>query len=235
LQKKLFTALGLTVVVMFTLSACARRGANDNLVPATNEQTNTTPATNTSDIPAQTTSDATGTGLPANSTTTKAALIKETQTATDSIKQVQPDAQLVLVSMKFINSFSDLKGLATNYFIFRSPVDTRYYFLVDVPRNGEKARRFLTPREDFEFQLDLLPIDFANWKQSYVDAIAKAEAQGGADFRGKHASWEATVILGQPAGQSKLAWNVTYRATDGSGEEFKVWVDAATGAAEVVK
>ena len=174
-----------------------------------------------------------GSGLP-DAVAAKPLLDAELQEATDAMRQLQSDAVLKLVSMKFVNSFADMGGLITNYYIFSSPQNPQYYYLVNVPRNGEKLKRFIMPVEDLELPFDLLDLPFEFWKLSYVEAINLAEQKGGSTFRAQHANkFEVSTILAKPAGQY-LSWFVTYRATDNTGATFKVSVDSFTGEATIV-
>lgn len=174
-----------------------------------------------------------GLGLP-DAIASKAVLDGELVRATDAIRLVQKDAVLKLVSMKFINSFSDQTGLSTNYYIFSSAEEPQYYYLVNVPRNGEKIKRFIMPVEDLELPFELLNLPFEYWKLSYIDAIKAAETQGAKEFITQHPKFELSAILAKPAGQY-LNWFLTYRATDGSLATLKVAVDSLSGKASVVR
>lgn len=158
----------------------------------------------------------------------KLAMEKELTDATATIAGLKDDLVLQLVSMKFVNSLSDQTGLTTNYYIFSSPSDTRYYYLVNIPHNGESMKRFLMPKEDLALPFDLIPVQKQYWQLSYVDALRAVENQGGSAFRGQHSKYEVSAILAKPAGQF-LNWFITYRATDGSGEVFQASVDSNTG------
>lgn len=161
-------------------------------------------------------------------------LTRETQEATEFIRLIQPDAVLTLVSAKYINSLSNTFGLATNYYIFSSPSQPDYYYLVNVPRNGlDPMKRFLMPVSDFDLDFDVLPVPFEYWKVNYAAALKLAEAQGGAAFRAQHKTFEVSVILAIPAGQH-LNWFVTYKATDGSGARLQVQVHANTGEVQII-
>jgi hypothetical protein len=176
---------------------------------------------------------AAGLGLP-DAVASKTVLDAELTKATDSIRQIQKDAVLKLISMKFVNSFSDQTGLSTNYYIFSSPSNPQYYYLVNVPRNGEKIKRFIMPVDDLDLPFELLDMAFQYWKLSYIDAIKAAESQGAKDFVTQHAKFDLSIILAQPAGQY-LNWFLTYKATDGSGATLKIAVDAYNGQASLVK
>lgn len=160
-------------------------------------------------------------------------LLRETTSATESIRRIQPDAVLSMVSSKYINSLSNTFGLSTNYYIFSSQEKPDYYYLVNVPRNGDSPKRFIMPVEDFDLPFSVLPIPLDRWKVSYVAALQKVETSGGAAFRGQHKTFDASVILAIPAAQ-RLSWFVTYKATDGTGAVLKVQVDAETGDVQIV-
>ena len=161
-------------------------------------------------------------------------LQEEITKATAKVKELKEDVVLQLVSMKFVNSLSDASGLVTNYYIFSSPTDTQYYYLINVPHNGESMKRFLMPKSDLELPFDLIAVPFNYWKQSYVDAMKTAEASGGEAFRAKHSRFEVSTILAQPAGQY-LYWFITYRATDGTADILQLSVDANSGVIQTNK
>lgn len=174
-----------------------------------------------------------GLGLP-DSVASQPILDAEVQRATESVVELQDDVVLKLVSMKFINSYSDQTGLSTNYYIFASPSNPQYYYLVNVPRNGDRIKRFIMPVDDLELQFDLLDLPFQFWSLSYIDAIKAAETVGAKEFVEQHPQFDLSLILAQPAGQY-LNWFLTYRATDGSGAVLKVAVDSYGGTASIVR
>jgi len=174
-----------------------------------------------------------GLGLP-DAVASKTVLDAELSKATDAIKKIQADAVLKLVSMKFVNSFSDQTGLSTNYYIFSSPANPQYYYLVNVPRNGEAMKRFIMPVDDLALPFDLLDLPFQYWKLSYIEAIKAGESQGSKEFIAAHPKFDLSIILAKPAGQY-LNWFLTYRATDGSGAVLKIAVDSLSGTASLVK
>jgi len=234
--------LVLGVVVMMALTAVScRRGttqqSTENNAAATNTASDTlTNGVSGTDVlnstPSNTAADSTSTNLPLGGlpdpTVARPLLQEEITKATAKMKELKDDVVLQLVSMKFVNSLSDQTGLVTNYYIFSSPTDTRYYYLVNVPHNGEQMKRFLMPKEDLELPFDLIAVPFTYWKQSYVDAMKTAETNGGEAFRTKHAKFEVSAILAQPAGQY-LYWFITYRATDGTADMLQLSVDANKG------
>jgi hypothetical protein len=223
-HSNLVAILVLGVVVMMALTALScRRGTSNTNNTANNTVDDNTIANNTI---ANTIVDQ-GSGLP-DATATRPVLQEELKEATAKIKALKSDVVLQLVSMKFVNSLSDSSGLVTNYYIFVSPTDPRYYYMVNVPHNGEDIKRFLMPQEDMALPFSLIPVPFQYWKLSYVDAMNIAEDNGGAAFRAKHPKFEVSVILGKPTGQY-LDWYVTYRATDGSADVLQVSIDAYDG------
>lgn len=236
--------LGLLVTVGLTAAACGRGPglANDN---QDNQQQDTGSTTQTPDgvdlslpdlgngssnvgTPPQS-----GLGLP-DSVASQPILDAEVQRATAAVAELEEDVILKLVSTKFVNSYSDQTGLATNYYIFASPSNPQYYYLVNVPRNGDRLKRFIMPVDDLELQFDLLDLPFQFWKLSYIDAIKAAEGVGAKDFTNQHSKFDLSLILAQPAGQY-LNWFLTYRATDGSGAVLKVAVDSYSGTASIVR
>lgn len=241
--KSVYVLFALVVLVTLTAAGCQRGPALD-----TNTDQNTDQAASQSQNPTGFdignpdlgqgqsgvgTPPTTGLGLP-DATASKAVLDAELTKATDAVHVLANDAVLKLVSMKFINSFSDTAGLSTNYYIFSSPANPQYYYLVNVPRNGEKLKRFIMPVDDLELPFDLLDLPFRFWKLSYIDAVKAAETVGAKDFVAAHSKFELSAILGQPAGQY-LNWFLTYKATDGSGATLKIAVDSYSGKASIVK
>ncbi len=227
--------VGLTVFVMLAGLSCRRGPAADETNTAVNnEVTDNTVANNTAVINPtdQTTTTVGGSGLP-DPASLRTSLTAETQNAEAAVKTLQPDTILQLVSIKFINSLSDQTGLSTNYYIYASATNPNFYYLVNMPRNGERLKRFLMPVEDLDLPFDLLPIPVKYWKLSYADALKATEQRGGSDFRTQHKTFEVSAILAIPAGQY-LSWFVTYRATDGTGDTLKASVDANSGAVSLI-
>lgn len=225
---------GVMVMMVLTAASCRRAARNDNTDTnnvVTNDLANTI-ANSLDSLGNTTVNNSTSSnlilgGLP-DPEVARPLLQEEITKATAKVHELREDAVLQLVSMKFANSLSDTAGLVTNYYIFSSPTDTRYYYLINVPHNGEQMKRFLMPKEDLELPFDLIAVPFGYWKQSYVDALKTAEAGGGEAFRAKHKNFEVSVILAQPAGQY-LYWFITYRATDGTGDLLQLSVDAYKG------
>jgi len=224
-------------VLLMTLSAasCKRRAVDnaDNSVDnSVTDITNSTTDQNTDFTPFPGTT-APESGL-ADPTVIQTQLLRETKEATDFIRLIQPDAVLVLISSKYINSLSNTFGLSTNYYIYSSVAKPDYYFLVNVPRNNlDPMKRFLMPIQDFDLDFSVLEIPAQYWKTNYAKALQLAEAQGGASFRSAHKTFEVSVILARPAGKY-LVWFITYKATDASGAKLQVQVDANSGEAKIV-
>lgn len=162
-------------------------------------------------------------------------LKKETRDATDRIHTLKADAQLTIVSAKYINSLSDFYGLNTNWYIFTSASDIVNFYLVNMPRNGESLKRLIMPKLDFALDFDVVPIPLDKWQKSYADALQIVETNGGAAFRAQHKTFEVSVILAYPAGQPQLNWYVTYKATDGTAAYLKAQVNATTGNITIVQ
>lgn len=219
--------LGVVATIALAAPSCSR--AKDK---ATDTTTTSTDQTTETEGSAQVNTQS-GNGLP-DANVSKTTLLKEAQDATTAIKLLKQDVVLQLISMKFINSLSDTQGLSTNYFIYSSPSDPNFYYMVNALRNGEDKKRFLMPKEDLDLNFDLTPVPFANWKKTYVEALQLTEAQGGSEFRKTHANYEVSAILASPVGGT-LSWFISYKATDSSGAVFQASVDAATGAVNVVQ
>lgn len=225
----LISLLGLATAVALTLAGCRRPAA-----PSTNNQA-TNNAANTADNTANTAQNtiASSSGLP-DALSIMTMLKSETQQASSQISVLKSGLELVIVSMTFDKTFSDMNGLVTNYYIFSSPSDQSYYYIVNMPRDGSTPKRFLMLKSDFNLGFAVIPIPLSDWKINYAQAIQAAEQQGGATFRSQHPDFRATVTLAMPATQ-KLAWYITYRASDQSGATFKATVDASSGAVAVVQ
>ena len=155
--------------------------------------------------------------------------IAETGSATDFIKKIQGDAVLTMVSSNYIGSLSDTRGLNTNYYIFTSAENPEWYYLVNVPRDGGGLKRFIMPKEDFSLDFQIEPIPFQFWNVNYASAMGIAEKNGGKDFRIEHNNnFETALILAKPIA-NLLSWHITYDATDGTGDRFKISINANTG------
>ncbi|RLC37436.1 hypothetical protein DRH29_01755 [candidate division Kazan bacterium] len=168
-----------------------------------------------------------------NSAAMYALLQDEKNTAIASIRALQEDVILALVSLKFVNGLSD-SNLVTNYYIYLSASNPDYYYLVNMPRNSASLKRFLMPKEDLALPFNLLEVQDQYWKLSYADALQEVEKRGGLTFRANHPdAFEVSAILAKPANQF-TNWFITYRATDGTGEVFKATVDAVNGETTIV-
>nr|AQS30610.1 hypothetical protein [uncultured bacterium]AQS31135.1 hypothetical protein [uncultured bacterium] len=236
-SKTVLLLVGLFTVIALAGVSCSRGlQTTDNAVDNTLDNTVADNAVvdNTAVINPtnQTTTTVSSSGLP-DPASVKASLATETSGAETAVKTLQADAVLQLVSIKFINSLSDQTGLSTNYYIYASASNPNFYYLVNMPRNGEKLKRFLMPVEDLDLPFDLLQIPVKYWKLSYAEALQSVEQRGGSDFRAKHKTFEVSAILAIPAGQY-LSWFVTYRATDGTGDVLKASVDANSGAVSLI-
>lgn len=155
--------------------------------------------------------------------------VAETGSATDFIKKIQADVVLTMISSNYIGSLSDTRGLNTNYYIFTSEENPEWYYLVNVPRDGGGLKRFIMPKEDFSLDFQIEPIPFQFWNVNYASAMGIAEKNGGKDFRIKHNNnFETALILAKPIA-NLLSWHITYDATDGTGDRFKISINANTG------
>lgn len=161
--------------------------------------------------------------------------IAEIETATSFIRLIQPDAVLTALASKYRDSLSNTHGLLTNYYIFTSPSESGYYYLVNKPRdNLTKMVRFIMPIQDFGLDFDLLQVPFQWWEINYAKALQLAETQGGgAIFRARHKSFDVSAILAIPVTEH-LTWSITYKATDNSGDLLKIQVHAYTGEVKII-
>ena len=146
-SKTVLLLVGLFIVIALAGVSCSRGSKTDNnAVDNTLDNTvlNNTAVDNTAVINPtdQTTTTVSNSGLP-NPASVKASLATETANAETAVKTLQADAVLQLVSIKFINSLADQTGLSTNYYIYASASNPNFYYLVNMPRNGEKLKRFL--------------------------------------------------------------------------------------------
>ncbi|MFA5967256.1 MAG: hypothetical protein WC805_01940 [Patescibacteria group bacterium] len=235
-------ALALTLVLVLAGAGCQRRVIDNEITNNTIDNTIGNTANNTvGNTINNTISPVSGvpdSGLP-NPTLIIESLKKETKDATDRIRTLKADAQLTIVSSKYINSLSDFYGLNTNWYIFASASDPANFYLVNMPRNGESLKRLIMPKVDFSLGFDVLPIPMGptdnKWLKSYADALQIAETNGGSAFRAQHKTFETSVILAYPAGQPQLNWYVTYKATDGTAAYLKAQIDATTGNITIVQ
>ncbi|MEA1909517.1 MAG: hypothetical protein U9M89_00610 [Patescibacteria group bacterium] len=238
MKHKIIAWIGLIPALAIILigAGCERRTSVDNIVddiPANNTIDNSIDnSINEPKVPP-------ASGLPSPAIVLPD-LIAETKEATDRVRswvihgKPLEDLELALVSSKFIDSLSD-DGLDTNWYIFISGSYPNNYYLVNMPRKGIKPKRIMMPKTDFDFDFAVLPIPFDKWNVSYVDALIKAESLGGDDFRARHDEYETSVILAYPAsGLQELNWSITYKATDRTGEQFRVQVNADTGEGLIV-
>jgi len=237
--------LALILVAILTAASCQRavpsNDAIDNTIVDTSEeedQTNDDTVNNNDSDPTSyptNTDPLLNSGLPDPDTYQAVVLTEEIQAATDFIRLIQPDTVLIAVATKYINSLSNTFGLSTNYYIFSSPSDFNFYYLVNVPRNKlDSMKRFLMPVQDFSLGFDLLPVPFQYWNINCIKALLLAETQGGgSQFRAEHKTFETSTILAIPVGQY-LTWSITYKATDGSADVLSVQVDANTGEAQII-
>lgn len=251
MAKQNFSWIGLALVLMLILvgAGCQRRSTSDDLfnnttdnsVDNTIDNTIANNTTNNTIDPSGNGGTAPESGLP-DPATILTTLKQETTTATERIKslvvcgQAKTDLNLTILSSKFINTLAD-SGLDTNWYIYTSASDPANFYLVNMPRSGgQVSKRIIMPKSDFNFDFDVLPIPLAQWKISYADALKRAEEYGGKSFRAQHKTFEVSTILAYPAAgeQQQLSWSVNYKATDQSGANFKVQVNAATGDAVVV-
>lgn len=234
-NKIVWIGLALVVVVVLSAASCQRR------VPVSDPVDNTIDNTvdNNGDDSKPDYVPFPGTNPPASGLADPAVifpqLLRETTAATERIHLLQSDAVLTMVSTKYINSLSNTFGLSTNYYIFTSPSEPNYYYLVNIPRDvpldptrPETMKRFIMPVQDFNLFFDLLPVPFDRWKVSYAGALEIAEATKGAEFRAQHKTFEVSAILAIPAGH-QLNWYITYKATDVSGALLTMQVNAETG------
>ena len=225
--------LALTLIVVLMGAGCQRRPISNEVANNTvNTVDNTTGNMVNNIVPP--TGVVPDSGLP-NPTLILESLKKETQDAADRIHTLKADAQLTIVSSKYINSLSDFYGLNTNWYIFTSVSDLANFYLVNMPRNGESLKRLIMPKVDFALDFDVIPIPMDKWKKSYADALQIVETNGGATFRAQHKTFETSVILAYPAGQQQLNWYVTYKATDGTAAYLKAQIDATTGNITIVQ
>ncbi len=218
--------LALVLAFSLFLTGCRRRPVNPPI--------NTEPSAEEAQ-PTEETASAPASGLsPELLLGTSQALKNETSRAIELAKELNNNLELVILSMTFENSFSDLQGLVSNYFIFATgnPSDP-YYYIVNVPRDGRAPKRFIMLKRDFEFDYTVIAIPNERWKINYAQAINASEQKGGESFRARHPNFQATATLAMPVTQ-RLAWYVTYRALDGSGATFQTVVEAETGEATVL-
>lgn len=236
MNKKVLVLVGFLLATLLILSACGQRVVNvpPDSSPAPVDQTtdeagNISGKTDSSS-PGFTSSQNSGLEDPESATVK---LIGERTKATEFIRSLEPPAELVMISLKYINSLSNQTGLATNFYIYSSSSHPNFYYLVNAPRSGENMKRFIMPVEDLQLDYSVLPIPLDIWTINYAKALQSVEEKGGAEFRARHKSFEVSAILAMPATQF-LSWYVSYKATDGTGEALRASVDAHSGQVQIV-
>jgi len=231
--------VSLSLVVLLVFSACGRREIN---VPSTyspapvnqniDKAGNISNSNGISSAPSNNFGGSQNSGLE-DPEAAMSRLVEERNKATEFIRSLEAPAELVMISVKYINSLSNQIGLATNFYIYSSSGHPNFYYLVNVPRNGENMKRFIMPVEDLQLDYSVVPIPLDIWKINYAKAIQLVEEKGGADFRAQHQSFEVSAILAMPAGQF-LSWYVSYKANDGTGATLRASVDAHSGQVTLV-
>jgi len=143
--------------------------------------------------------------------------------ANDSALEWQADAQLLLVSTKFVNSLSDIG--VVDRFLFSSNIRPDLYFAIDISREDiDRYTRNLIFVEDYVLKSGVLPLPLKYWGVTANEAIEMADSMGGAQFRDDNTTYNVTQVLSL-AGGNNMAWYIVYT----SGENvFEVIIDASS-------
>jgi len=224
---------GIILLTLVLTTALILSGCRRPVAPSSSSNEQGAEETTSQAEEKETTGTVPASGLPQNLAGITETLKTETQRANSLIQELRGDLELVIVAMTFEDSFSDLNNLTTNYYIFSTPNDPSFYYMVNMPRDGTAPKRFLMPKADFDFDFSVIAIPLDQWKINYAQAVQAVEKEGGENFRSQHSHFKTTVTLAIPVTQ-KLAWYITYRALDGSGATFKATVDANAGTVVVL-
>lgn len=137
----------------------------------------------------------------------------------------QTEVDLMLVSVSFVNEFSD-EG-AYDRFLFSSDLDPDLYFSIDILRSDpEVYTRSLIYRDDYVIKSDVKPIPIKYWNMSVEKTLELVDSQGGAEFRANNPDFKVEMLLSL-AGGTNLAWYVVYSAPGAT--DFRTIVDANSG------
>jgi hypothetical protein len=117
-------------------------------------------------------------------------------------------------------------GGASVTFAFSSLADPEKTF--EVAYTGDKTTERKVAKQGFE--LNLIPIDTAEWQVDPETALQKAEAGGGRTFREQHLAGFKVLEQMAKTGSHPLQWYFRYDTGDGSHKRLELWLNAKTGA-----
>lgn len=113
-------------------------------------------------------------------------------------------------------------------FSFGSLADPSKSYEVSVTDKAEKEATVAKP----DFELNMIPIDTADWNVDPDTALAKAEQSGGQQFREQHLAGYSVIVQLSHLNARPLQWYVRYDTGDGSKKRYEVFVNATTGTVE---
>jgi len=123
-------------------------------------------------------------------------------------KEWQDDAVLHYVSVELP---TDLRPTAaTQTFVFGSGKDDKNWWTYSQNEATTKSIRALIPKDDY-LGSAIVPVNTQYWKMNYVEAFQLADANGGADFRAKHADAKVTLYLSHRQPNAWLWWTIEYK------------------------
>ena len=142
-------------------------------------------------------------------TTFDAPIVGALAAAQTKAKLWQDDAVLHYVSVELP---ADLRlNAATNTYVFGSGKAAGDWWTYSLAELTNKSIRAIIPKDDY-LGSSIVPINSNYWKMNYVEAFQLADANGGADFRGKHADAKVTLYLSHRSPNQWLWWTVQYKA-----------------------
>ncbi len=121
-------------------------------------------------------------------------------------------------------------------FIFYSPGNhpiQKYYYWMASFNNEGKYLRGMLHKEDYLKDLGTNPkaIVLSKWKNSWVDALKKAELAGGKEFQTKHENdTKISMSLRTDIATNSLIWQINYQQLSAQ-DSLDIIVDAETGEA----
>jgi hypothetical protein len=146
--------------------------------------------------------------------------------ATGFAKEWQTDAQILLVSTKYVGS---LRGdNVVDRFLYVSNLRPDLYFAIDISRMDiTKYTRNLIYTDDYVLRAGVKPIPLGYWKTSATKALEIADSTGGAQYRKDNPNYQVTEVLSL-AGGNNLAWYIVYSSPD-TDSIYEIVIDCANG------
>lgn len=141
------------------------------------------------------------------------------ESAYNEAKKWQPDAQLVMVSVKLPMSLA--LDSATQTYTFGSANETNYWWTYSYSEATQKYVRALVNKDDY-LGVDIKPIPLKFWRTNYLEAFQIADNYQGRDFRLNNANTEVTLTLKISDPNGWLWWIIEYKSALGQNLSFRV-------------